>query len=214
MAPIPAPSPTAITGYSAPNQNAGGGQPFVASGPCSGTAWTHTQDLTIFYQVVTIPQNAGTWLPTTNTVSALNLTVYGNGESALSFFSTSSVSGATGCATAADARQAQVLTLSSTNSTNGMGSAGAIYTLSGGYERRWSQTGDSDQNDNRMYLNCLFPIDGVPENWQFDATLSNNIARQIISRVCNGGLKYQNDGLSPPTTAGNWDLMDFNLMDV
>ena len=56
MAPIPAPSPTALTGYSAPNAAAGGGQQFQASGPCSGTAFTHTQDLTIFYEIVSIPQ--------------------------------------------------------------------------------------------------------------------------------------------------------------
>ena len=214
MAPIPAPSPTLPTAYTAPNAGAGGGNLFQSSGPCSGTAWTHTQDLTIFYEVVTMPQNAGTWLPSTTTVSALKLTVYGNAENSLAFFTTSSVSGATGCATAADARQAHILTLSSTNASLGMGSAGAIFTLSGGYERRWSQTGDSNQQDNRAYVNGLFPIDGLPANWQFDATLSNTIARQIIARCVNGGLRYQNNGLAPPITAGNWGLMDFSLMSV
>ena len=214
MAPIPAPSPTTLTGYSAPNSAAGGGQQFQASGPCSGTAFTHTQDLTIFYEIVSIPQNAGTWLPSTTNVSALRLTVMGNGEDSLAFFATSSVSGASGCSTAADARQAHVLTLSSTTAAAGMGTAGAIYTLSGGYERRWSQTGDANQQDSRMYVNGLFPIDGLPTGWQVDATLSNNVARQIISRVCNGGIRYQNDGVSPPVTAGNWSLMYFSLMDV
>ena len=214
MAPIPAPSPTALTGYSAPNSAAGGGNQFQSSGPCSGTTWTHTQDIAIFYEIVTIPQNAGTWLPSTTNVSALRLTVNGNAQDSLDFFSTSSVSGATGCATAADARQAHVLTLSSTNAAVGMGNTGAIYTLSGGYERRWTQTGDVAQSDNRIYVNGLFPIDGLPTGWHTNATLSNMVARQIIARVVNGGIRYQNDGVSPPVTASNWDLMYFGLMDV
>ena len=214
MAPIPAPAPTSLTGYSAPYSAAGGGNQFQASGPCSGTAFTHTQDLTIFYQIVSIPQSQGTWLPSTSNVSALQLTVMGNAEDSLNFFSTSSVSGASGCATAADARQAHVLTLSSTTAAAGMGTAGAIYTLSGGYERRWSKTGDINQQDNRLYLNALFEIDGLPQGWETNTTLSDNVARQIIARVCNGGLKYQNDGVSPPATASPWNLMDFSLMDV
>jgi len=217
MAPIPAPSPTALTGYSAPNSAAGGGNQFQASGPCSGTAWTHTQDLFISYEVVSIPQDSGTWLPSTSNVSALKLTVMGNAEDSLDFFSTSAVSGATGgieCATAADARQAQVLTLSSTTAAVGMGTAGAIYTLSGGYERRWTKTGDIAQSDNRLLVNGLFEINGLPTGWNNDSTLSNSVARQIISRVCNGGIQYQNDGVSPPVTAPKWDLMDFSLMDV
>ena len=214
MAPIPAPSPTALTGYSAPNSAAGGGNQFQASGPCSGTAWTHTQDLFIAYEVVSIPQDSGTWLPSTSNVSALKLTVVGNAQDSLDFFSTSSVSGANGCLTAADARQAHVLTLSSTTAAAGMGTAGAIYTLSGGYERRWTQTGDVAQTDNRVYVNGLFEINGLPSGWNNNTTLSNNVARQIIARVCNGGIQYQNDGVSPPVTAGDWDLMYFGLMDV
>jgi hypothetical protein len=216
MAPIPAPSPTALTGYSAPFAAAGGGNQFQSSGPCSGTAWTHTQDITIFYEVVTIPQNAGTWLPSTTDVSALKLTVMGNAEDSLAFFSTSSVSGASGCATAADARQAHVLSLSSTDVTtvNAMGSTGAIITLSGGYERRWTQVGDVDQTDNRFYGNALFEINGLPNNWIYDPTLSVQVARQIISRVCNGGIRHSGDGTAPPTTAGNWPLMKFSLMDT
>ena len=219
MAPIPAPSPTALTGYSAPNSAAGGGQQFQSSGPCSGTAFIHTQDLTIFYEIVTMPQNSGTWLPSTTDVSALKLTVMGNGEDSLSFFSTSAVSGSTGsgttqCATAADARQAHVLTLSSSDSAAGMGGAGAIFTLSGGYERRWSQTGDTNLQDSRLYVNGLFEIDGLPTGWETNADLSNNVARQIIARVCNGGLRYQNNGISPPITAGGWALMNFSLMSV
>ena len=214
MAPIPAPAPTSPTSYTAPFAGQGGGNQFQASGPCSGTAWTHTQDLTIFYELVTIPQSAGTWLPSTSDVSALKLTVMGNAENSLDFFSTSSVSGATGCATAADARQAHVLTLSSTTDNTGMGTAGSIYTLSGGYERRWTRTGDTTGQDNRMYINGLFEVNGLPVGWWRNVDISNNIARQIIARVCNGGLRYQNDGVSPPLTAGNWPLMKFNLMDV
>ena len=214
MAPIPAPSPTALTGYTAPFAAAGGGNQFQSSGPCSGTTWTHTQDVTIFYEVVMIPQNAGTWLPSTTDVSALKLTVMGNAENSLDFFSTSSVSGATGCATAADARQAHVLSLSSTTSTNAMGTAGAIITLSGGYERRWSNSMDVAQVDNRFYGNALFEIDGLPTGWNNNTSLSNSVARQIIARVVNGGLRYNNGGQAPPITAGNWDLMYFSLMDV
>ena len=138
----------------------------------------------------------------------------GNAQDSLDFFSTSSVSGATGCATAADARQAHVLTLSSTTASAAMGTAGSIFTLSGGYERRWSNSMDVAQVDNRFYGNALFEIDGLPANWNYNTSLSNSVARQIIARVVNGGLRYSNDGTTPPVTAGDWDLMYFGLMDV
>ena len=213
MAPIPAPSPTAITGYSAPLQNAGGGQQFVLSGPCSGTAFVHTQDLHIGYQVVTYPEIAGTWFPSTNSVSALRINVLGNAEDDLQFFSTSSVSGAQ-CATAADARQAQVMALSSNISTDAMGTAGTIYTLSGGYERRWSRVGDVAATDSRFYRNMLFPIEGLPSGWNYNVTLSNNIARQIVALVISGGLEHSLTGTAPPDVATQWDLMDFSLIDI
>ena len=214
MAPIPAPSPTGITGYSAPNQNAGGGQPFVASGPCSGTVLVHTQDLMISYEITTMAQGGGTWLPTSTDVSALKLYVVGCADDSLSFFSTSSVSGAQ-CAGAADARQAHVLTLSSTTATAAMGTAGSIYTLSGGYERRWTRTGDAAEEQRFYGGNILFPIVGLPENWNYDSTLSNNIARQIVAQVVAGGLEYSADGtLANKTVMPQWDLMDFSLMDI
>ena len=215
MAPIPAPSPTALTGYTAPFAAAGGGNQYQSSGACSGEAWTHTQDLAIFYEVVEIPQNAGTWLPSTTNVSALKLTVMGNAENSLDFFATSSVSGASGCATAANARQAHILAFSSTDYAHGgLGTQGAIYTLSGGYERRWTQTGDTRGSDNRMMVNAYFEINGLPQGWWSNVTLSNVVARQIIARVVNGGLRYSNDGTSPPESARAWDMMYFGLMDV
>jgi len=214
MPPIPSPAPSTLTGYSAPYSAAGGGNQFQASGECSGTAWTHTQDLTIFYQLVTLPQNAGTWLPSTSDVSGIKLTVYGNAEDSLGFFATSSVSGASGCDSAADARQAHIFTLSSTTGSTGMGTAGAIYTLSGGYERRWSRTGDTDRQDDRVYVNGLFEVNGLPTGWWNNDDLSNNVIRMIVKRVCNGGIRYSNDGGTPPTTASNWALMKGSLMDI
>ena len=213
MAPIPAPSPTAITGYSAPLQNAGGGQQFVLSGPCSGTAFVHTQDLFIGYEVVTYPEIAGTWFPSTNSVSALRINVLGNAEDDLQFFSTSSVSGAQ-CATAADARQAQVMSLSSNYANGAIGTAGTIYTLSGGYERRWSRIGDVAETDGRFYRNMLFPIEGLPSGWNYNVTLSNAVARQVVALVISGGLKYSLDGVAPPDVSTQWDLMDFSLIDI
>lgn len=214
MAPIPAPSPTALTGYTAPYAAAGGGNQYQASGPCSGTAWTHTQDLSIFYEVVMIPQARGTFPPSNTDVSALKITVMGNAEASLNFFSTSAVSGATGCATAANARQAHVMSYSSTDGNTGMGFKGAMYTLSGGYERRWGVTSDVAAIDNRTYVNGLYEIDGLPIGWNFNPTLSNAVASQVIARVCNGGLRYNNGGVVPPLIAGPWPLMDFSLIDV
>ena len=211
--PIPAPSPTGITGYSAANQNAGGGQAFVASGPCSGTALVHTQDLVIGYELVTYPKSSGTWFPSTVDTSALKLQVWGIAEDALQFFSTSSVSGAQ-CATAADARQAQRMVLSSTTTSTGMGTAGSIYTLSAGYERRWSQTGDVAEMQHRSYQNMLFPIEGYSGNRNYDQTLSNNIARLIVAQVISGGLQYSSDGIAPPDVSTEWNVMDFSLIDI
>ena len=214
MAPIPAPTPSSPTAYTAPFAGAGGGNLYQSSGPCSGTAWTHTQDLAIFYEIVSIPQATGIFPPGNTDVSALRLTVMGNAENSLGFFSTSSVSGATGCATAADARQAHVMTLSSTTGVVGFGNAGAILTLSGGYERRWERVGDFATVDNRTYINGLFEIDGLPTGWNTNATLSNTVATQIIARVCNGGIRYNNGGVVPPHVASQWSLMDFSLIDV
>ena len=214
MAPIPAPSPTGITGYSAPYSAAGGGNQYQASGACSGTAWTHTQDLAIFYEVVRIPQATGTFPPGTSDVSALKLTVMGNAENDYGFFSTSSVSGASGCSTAANARQAHIMSYSATDGNAGLGFKGAMYTLSGGYERRWYQQGDTRGSDNRTYINGLFEIDGLPTGWNTNVTLSNVVASQIIARVCNGGVRYNNGGVVPPLVASAWQLMDFSLIDV
>lgn len=203
-------------GFTQPYSTLGGGQAFVSSGPCSGTAWTHHQDLTIFYEVVTFPQVTGAWLPASTETSALRITVYGNAETALNFFSTSAVTGTSACATAAEARQAHILAVSSTTAAvgAGMGNAGSIYTLSAGYERRWTHAGDATAKDGRVYVNGLFEIAGLPSGWRTNEILSNRVATAIIQRVCNGGIQHQNDGVSPPEVSTDWPLLDYSLIDI
>jgi hypothetical protein len=210
--PIPAPIPTAVTGPSLPGNQAGGGQGYVNSGTCSGTAFTHTQDLIVFYQVTTINEPSNQFPPTCATVSALNLTVMGGGSDSLGQFSTSSAG--SGCAGAANAVQAHTMVLSSTDAAAGMGTQGAIYTTSGGYRRRWTQTGDVASTDYRTYTNALYLLPGLPTGWNNNADLSNNVARQVIRLICNGGMQYSPNGVAPPQVASPWPMLDFGLIDI
>lgn len=212
--PIPAPTPTAITGASLPGNQAGGGQGYVNSGTCSGTAYTHTQDLIVFYSITTISEPSNAFPPTCSTVSALNLTVMGGGADTLAQFSTSSSSGLSGCAGAANAVQAHTMTLSSTDAAAGMGTQGAIYTVSGGYRRRWTQTGDVAATDYRTYTNAMYLLPGLPTGWNNNADLSNNVARQVIRLICNGGMEYSPNGVAPPEVSDPWPMIDFGLIDI
>ena len=216
MPAIPSPSPAGQSAASLPANQAGGGQGYIPSGSCSGTAYTHTQDLTIFYEIITVNRPSSAFPPGCTAVSALSLTVFGGGTNTLNQFSTSAVGGSnsSGCAAAANAMQAHTMAVSSTSNSTGMGSAGTIYTLSGGYSRRWSQIGDVDEQDFRWYTNALFPIDGLPLGWQNNLTLSNEIARSIVRQLCNGGLEYSMNGVAPPQTATPWSLLDFGLIDL
>jgi len=212
--PIPAPTPTAVTGASLPGNQAGGGQGYINSGTCSGTAFTHTQDLVVFYTVTTINEPSNAFPPTCTSVSALNLTVMGGGSDSLAQFSTSSSSNMSGCLGAANAVQAHTMTLSSTTDSAGMGTAGAIYTVSGGYRRRWMQTGDVASTDYRTYTNALYVIPNLPDGWNTNATLSNNVARQVVRLICHGGLQFSEDGVSPFEVATAWPMIDFGLIDI
>lgn len=207
------PISTTPTSYSAPRQTAGGGQYFVASGPCSGTVLEHIQDLTIFYEIISTPVLTGAWPLSTTNVSSMQVTVYGNAEDKTAFFSTSSVSGASGCAAAAYARQAHVMALSASVGSAGMGTAGTIYTLSGGYERNWVQGGQVSQVDNRTYFKGVVPIEGLPSGWNSNDILSSQVIRSLVALLCNGGLEYSNTSSRPPDVATAWPLMNYNLVE-
>ena len=212
--PIPAPTPTAVTAASLPGNQAGGGQGYINSGTCSGTAFTHTQDLVVFYKVQNITRQNGGFPPSGTSVSALNLTVMGGGSDSLAQFSTSSSANMSGCLGAANAVQAHTMTLSSTTAAAGMGTAGAIYTVSGGYRRRWMQTGDVASTDYRTYTNALYVIPNLPDGWNNNATLSNNVARQIVRLICHGGLQFSEDGVAPFEVSKAWPMIDFGLIDI
>ena len=215
MAPIPAPSPAGQTAASLPGNQAGGGQGYVNSGTCSGTAWTHTQTLQVYYDVSTFSTPNGNWPPGSDTTSALICTVYGNATDTLNQFSTSSSTGLSGCAGAANAVQSQTMTLSSTTATVGFGSAGTIYTVSGGYQRRWARASDIAQTDSRLLTKVVFPVAGLPTGWNNDATISNSVAAQLVAKIIAGGLEY-NDYSTPgsPDLATAWTLMDWSLIDI
>ena len=111
--------------------------------------------------------------------------------------------------------QAHTLALSSTTTgANSMGVAGSIYTLSGGYSRRWMEIGDVEEQDFRWYTNALFPINGLPTGWNDNITLSYEVARAIVRIICSGGLEYSMDGVAPPRVAEAWPMIDFGLVEL
>ena len=112
--------------------------------------------------------------------------------------------------------QAHTMVVSSTlGGVNGsMGSNGTIYTLSGGYSRRWSQIGDVADQDFRWYTHALFPIAGLPGGWAHNKTMSDSVARSIVRQLCNGGMEYSMQGVAPPSITTAWPLMEFGLIDL
>ena len=186
-------------GYAAtdPTTDVGGSRNLVTSGNCSGTAYTHQQDLTVYYEITTVSQPAGTWLPTATSVSGLKLSVFGNTTDSLDWFSTSATDGS-GCANAANMRQGHNFSISSTTGSVGMGTQGAIYTTSAGIERRWTQVGDTESSDNRIYLDAWYPLGGLAADWNNNDTLSAAVARAVIGKswleVCN----IRKEGLHRP----------------
>jgi len=215
MPAIPSPSPAGQSAASLPANQAGGGQGYIPSGSCSGTAYTHTQDLTIFYEVVTVNRPSSTFPPGCTAVSAISLTVFGGGSNTLNQFSTSALT-TSACQGAANAMQAHTMAVSSTDTTYAgtMGAHGTIYTLSGGYTRRWTQIGDVADQDFRWYTNALFPIAGLPTGWAHNVTMSNSVARSIVRQLCQGGMEYSMTGVAPPQTSVVWPLLDFGLIDL
>jgi hypothetical protein len=167
---------------------------YIASGSCSGTAFTHEQRLTISYTMTTYPQPTGAWLPATADVSGFSLQIYANATGQRGDFSTSASDGS-GCANAANMRQDQVFDISSTSiATGALGTAGMITTASAGTFRRWALATDTDFFEGNTYSRVWFPLDGLPQGFQNNVDLSKQVLRQIIYQVLDGGLEYSPDG--------------------
>ena len=175
---------------------AGTSREYISSGTCSGTAFTHEQRLTISYTLTTAPRMTGSWLPATENVSGMSLTVYSNVIGQKGDFSTSASDGS-GCANAANMRQDQVFDISSTTAgvaAGAFGDIGMITTASAGMFRRWAESTDVDFFEGKTYQRVWFPTDGLPTGFQRNADLSAQIMRQMIYQILDGGLEYSNDG--------------------
>ena len=166
------------------------GRNYVASGECSGTAFIHRQSFFASYEFTTHPSLDGTWLPTQGSVvSGILMHVMPSYTDTLEQFSTSS-SDASGCANAANARQEHVISVSG-NASTGMGSEGFIITSATGFTRRWTTAGDIPDQKTYTFMKVFLPLNGpIFTSAQTDNTLRDEVVRQIIRYVANGGLLY------------------------
>jgi hypothetical protein len=173
---------------------AGTARDYISSGTCSGTAFTHEQRLTVAYTLTTRVDPNGAWLPGSNTVSGLSLTVYANVNGTRGDFSTSA--NVSGCTNAANMRQDQIFDISSTTTATAgaLGTAGMITTASAGTFRRWANSSDVDFYDTGNFQRVWFPLEGMPAGFNNNADLSKVVLRQLISQILDGGLHYSNDG--------------------
>jgi hypothetical protein len=212
-------TPTPITppaGGSITQQTAGGMHPYITNGACSGTAIRHEQSLTIAYQLVSRTDQSNDWIPlSSNTASGLRLTIRGTSQDNLFDFQTSAAVGST-CDTAANARQTHEFILSSTDGAAGtLGRFGVIYTASGGVTQRWATTSDFASFDTRQYLNGWISTDNMPAGWEDSQALSEDFVKELIARICNGGIEYSNDGSAAGMTlSDSWFGMDYSLMNL
>ena len=170
------------------------GQDYDFSGYCSGVAFSHTQSLMVNYESMTYQRPSGTWLAGTETLSALQLTIFYDWTQSLEDMNFSTISG--DCRGAANARQLHVMAVSSPSQTTaGLGMSGLIYTSAVGEVRRWSKPGDAAGNGGNTYWRVLYEI---PENMLHAARTNDDIAltvcRDIISKVQTGGMQYFEPG--------------------
>jgi len=191
------------------------GNPYIGSGICSGTAFTHNQTLSIYYEVTTKNGLDGAWIPGATSSSGILFSVYGYASDSLDQFSTSG--GASGCANAANSRQMQEFVLSSTeNSTaNVFGPGkGIVTTASAGMFRRWTQGGDAEQNYHYAYGFGWFPTDQFPADWNRNATWSLQVLRGLIQQILAGGVLYSNTRSAPPDSSPPFVGIEWNLMSL
>ena len=135
----------------------GGGRMYISSGTCSGVAFTQEQRLTIGYELTTRSDPTGAWVPASQSVSGLLLTIYASTFGNRAEFSTSG--NVSGCTNAANLRQLHQFDLSSTTATGGsLGTAGMVLTTSAGFTRKWAAAGDADYMISAHDIDRLFNL--------------------------------------------------------
>jgi len=185
----------------------GPGRSYVASGPCSGTAFVHRQSFFASYQFVTYPSLDSTWLPTQGSpVSGVLLHMNPSYQDTLEQFSTSST--VSGCANAANARQEHIIDFSG-NAAAGMGTEGIITTSATGFTRRWQQVGDVVQNESYSHPKVFLELDSVMWNLaQSNDTAATEVVRQVIRFAATGGLPYvDGNRVTPPMSKFDLNLV-------
>ena len=180
-------------GGTATQDTRGGGRNYISSGTCSGVAYTQEQRLTIGYELTTRSDPTGAWVPASQSVSGLLLTIYASTFGNRAEFSTSG--NVSGCTNAANLRQLHHFDLSSTTATGGsLGTAGMVLTTSAGLSRKWAAAGDADYMNSMQYVNVWFPTKGLPSGWNNGSTMSQHVIKEVIYAVVKGGLEYSTDG--------------------
>mgnify|MGYP003111230737 CR=1 FL=1 len=191
------------------------GQPYIGSGICSGTAFTHNQTMSIYGQVTTKNDLDGAWLPGTTSTSGIKFSVYVYAVGDLHDFSTSA--GVSGCANMANMRQMQEFVLSSTsNSTANIFGGGnfIVTTASSGEFRRWARGSDSEYQGHYAYGNAWFPTDQFPTGWNTNPDICLNVLRGLIQQILAGGVLYSNNATAPPGNSPAMPEMKYNLMSI
>jgi len=208
------PTPISPPGGGAATPSQQPGSSYVASGNCSGTAFTHTQSILISYagsKEITI---APTWLPTTGSdVSGYLCDVYLQYTDTIEQFSTSA-NDVSACSNAANSREMQVLDISSFTHTTGFGANGIISTSANGFVRRWVQQGDTADQYASFFTKVWFPVDDATYNASIhNDNIAGMVVRRMVEQIAAGGVQYDAIGGSaggdfiPPIPKFNTNLI-------
>ena len=173
------PTPISPPGGGAVTPAALPGQGYVASGICSGTAFTHQQSIYISYTVSSEDTVNQDWLPQAGP------TIFGLGA----FISVSYTDSIDQFSTSAN----HVLDFSAFEHTgDGMGLSGMITTSANGFERRWALPGDVDDQYSTYFHNAWFPLDTFTYNqMQSNNTVAKALIRSMVEQLAAGGIQYR-----------------------
>ena len=189
------------------------GNLYVASGNCSGTAFSHQQTIYISYATSAESTLAGTWLPSAGgDVQGLACYINLSYTDSLNQFSTSAVN-TSACDNAANARDMHVLNFSALQHTgDGLGSSGYIDTSANGFTRRWQEAGDVEQQYWWGKGGCWFPLDSITYTaMQTNQTVAKAVIRSMVERIAAGGVQWTG-GPFPPQFSPQIPKFDTSLI--
>jgi hypothetical protein len=189
-------------GAGTPSQQPGGA--YVASGMCSGTAFSHTQTIYVSYQVSAEATLIPKWLPEAGPeINGLGCFVQLSYTDTLDQFSTSA-NDLSSCANAANTREMHVLDFSALQHTgDGLGLSGYVSTSSNGFTRRWTQAGDTEDQYYLSLPNAWFPLDQI---------VAKAVIRSMVERIAAGGIQWAAMAHNTPSISPSIPKFNTNLV--